>query len=229
MKINTALILCAGYGKRLNPLTLEKPKPLLKLNNLTLLENTINFIKSLNIQKIKLNTFYLEDQIKLFINKKNFDIEIEIIEDGEKILNTGGGILNMIRSSLDEDFIVFNPDTIWDNNYLQSIKEMENFYFLENMKNILMVVNKRLSFDKNLKGDFSLIDNSLIKNDNNNYIFIGCQIINKSLFNLINDKSFSISEIWNRLIDQKRLFAFESKNKFYHVTDIEIYKKLSGN
>ena len=59
-KINTALILCAGYGKRLNPLTLNTPKPLLEVNNLTLLENTINLVKNLGIKKIKLNTFYLK-------------------------------------------------------------------------------------------------------------------------------------------------------------------------
>jgi MurNAc alpha-1-phosphate uridylyltransferase len=67
MKINTALVLCAGYGKRLNPLTLKNSKPLLKLNNLTLLENTINLIKKLGINEIKLNTFFLKDQIKIFI------------------------------------------------------------------------------------------------------------------------------------------------------------------
>ena len=79
MNINTALILCAGYGKRLNPLTLKTPKPLLKLNDLTLLENTINLIIKLNIKKIKLNTYYLQDQIKEFVEKKNFKIEIELI------------------------------------------------------------------------------------------------------------------------------------------------------
>ena len=70
MKINTALILCAGYGKRLNPLTLTKSKPLIEVNNITLLENTINLIKKLGISEIKLNTFYLKDQIKNFIKKK---------------------------------------------------------------------------------------------------------------------------------------------------------------
>ena len=69
MKIKTALILCAGFGKRLNPITLEKPKPLLTLNNITLLENTINLIKELGIKKIVLNTFYLKDQIKVFLIK----------------------------------------------------------------------------------------------------------------------------------------------------------------
>ena len=63
MKINTALILCAGYGKRLSPLTLEKPKPLLKINKITLLENSINLIQFLGIKKVIINTFYLHEQI----------------------------------------------------------------------------------------------------------------------------------------------------------------------
>ena len=100
MNIETALILCAGYGKRLNPLTLKTPKPLLKINEVTLLENTINLITKLGIKKIKINTFYLKDKIKSFIEKKNFNVKIEIVNDGDKILDTGGGIYNMIKSSI---------------------------------------------------------------------------------------------------------------------------------
>ena len=226
MKINTALVLCAGYGKRLNPLTLKNPKPLLKLNNLTLLENTINLIKKLGINEIKLNTFFLKDQIKIFIEEKNFDVKIEIIEDGNEILDTGGGIFNMINSLNEENFMVFNPDTVWSIDYLNCIKEMENFYFSKKIQNILMVVNKELSFDKNLKGDFDLLDNQLNKKKLNQYIFTGCQIINKKVFASIKNKSFSILQIWNDLIKENKLYGYESKNKFYHVTDLEIYNKL---
>ena len=226
MKINTALVLCAGYGKRLNPLTLKNPKPLLKLNNLTLLENTINLIKKLGINDIKLNTFYLKDQIKIFIEEKNFDVKIEIIEDGNEILDTGGGIFNMINSLNEENFMVFNPDTVWSIDYLDCIKEMENFYFLKKIQNILMVVNKNLSFDKNLRGDFDLLDNQLNKKKLNQYIFTGCQIINKKIFASIKNKSFSILQIWNDLIKENKLYGYESKNKFYHITDLEIYNKL---
>ena len=226
MKINTALVLCAGYGKRLNPLTLKNPKPLLKLNNLTLLENTINLIKKLGINEIKLNTFYLKDQIKIFIEEKNFDVKIKIIEDGNEILDTGGGIFNMINSLNEENFMVFNPDTVWSIDYLNCIKEMENFYFSKKIQNILMVVNKDLSFDKNLRGDFDLLDNQLNKKKLNQYIFTGCQIINKKVFASIKNKSFSILQIWNDLIKENKLYGYESKNKFYHVTDLEIYNKL---
>ena len=226
MKISTALVLCAGYGKRLNPLTLKNPKPLLKLNNLTLLENTINLIKKLGINEIKLNTFFLKDQIKIFIEEKNFDVKIEIIEDGNEILDTGGGIFNMINSLNEENFLVFNPETVWSIDYLNCIKEMENFYFLKKIQNILMVVNKDLSFDKNLRGDFNLLDNQLNKKKLNQYIFTGCQIINKKVFASIKNKSFSILQIWNDLIKENKLYGYESKNKFCHVTDLEVYNKL---
>ena len=98
MKINTSLILCAGFGKRLNPLTLETPKPLLKLNNLTMLESCINLNIKLGIKKILINTYHLGNQILDFIKSKNFSIEIQIVEDGKTILDTGGGILNMMNN-----------------------------------------------------------------------------------------------------------------------------------
>ena len=74
MKIRTALILCAGYGKRLNPLTLKVPKPLLELNQITMLENSINLIENLGINEIIINTFYLRDQIRDFIKKKDLKV-----------------------------------------------------------------------------------------------------------------------------------------------------------
>ena len=156
MKINTALILCAGLGKRLNPLTLGTPKPLLKLNNITILESCINTIIKIGVKRVILNTFHLGDQIFDFVNKKNFKIDIDIVEDGSKILDTGGGILNMIRHSKDENFLIFNPDTLWNEIYIEEIDKMKNFYFENQLNNLLLVVNKKLSFDNNLTGDFEL-------------------------------------------------------------------------
>ena len=157
MKINTALILCAGYGKRLNPLTLTKPKPLLKINETTLLENCINLIQLLGIKKVIINTFYLKNKIENFIKTKKFKLDIQIINDGKVILNTGGGILNMMNSSNESDFLTLNPDTIWNKNYVETIQSMEKFYFSNQIKNILLLTNKNLSFDKKLKGDFNLV------------------------------------------------------------------------
>ena len=226
MKINTALILCAGFGKRLTPLTLNTPKPLLKLNDITMLENCINLISKLGIKKVFLNTFHLSEQIDVFVKKKNFSTDIEIIHDGEKILNTGGGIYNMINHSQDNDFLIFNPDTVWDKSYIEEINEMQNIYFSNKMKNVLLVVNKELSYDQNLTGDFELKNRLLNKNFKKNFIFVGCQILNKNLFKEYQKKNFPISDIWNELLNKNELNGFESLNKFYHLTNLKIFKKL---
>ena len=226
MKINTALILCAGLGKRLNPLTLTTPKPLLKLENTTILERCINLIIKFGAQKILLNTFHLGNHIYEFIENKKFPIDIQIIEDGREILDTGGGILNMIKNSKDNDFIIFNPDTLWHKNYIDEINKMESFYFSNRLNNILLLANKKLSFDKNLKGDFELKNNLLKKNDINDFIYIGCQILNRNLFKKYKVQRFSVLEVWNELLKKGKLNGFESLNKFYHLTNLENFKKL---
>ena len=229
MKISTALILCAGYGKRLNPLTLIEPKPLLKVNEITLLETSINLIKLLGIKKILINTFYLKEKIEDFINLKKFDLDIKIISDGEIILNTGGGILNMMNSSSESDFLTLNHDTIWNKSYVESIQNMEKFYFSNQIKNILLLVNKNLSFDKKLKVDFNLLENVIKKDFQNNLIYTGCQIINKDLFNAHSVCDFSISEVWNQLVNKNKLYGYESLESFYHLTNLEVYKELLKN
>ena len=229
MKIKTALILCAGYGKRLNPVTLKTPKPLLKINEITLLENCINLIHSLGISKILINTFYLSEKIEAFIKDKKFNLDIKIINDGTNILNTGGGILNMVNSSNETDFITFNPDTVWNKNYKGYIENMEKFYFLKKVQNILLLANEKLSFDKNLKGDFNLKRNIIKKNDTNSLIYTGCQILNKNLFNYCVVSNFPISNVWNELINKDELYGFESLEEFRHLTDINIYKQLLKN
>ena len=226
MKINTALILCAGFGKRLNPLTLDIPKPLIKLKDVTILETCINLIESLGIKKIIINSFYLKNQIYDFLRNKNFKIEIIIVDDGEEILDTGGGILNMLNHTNEENVLIFNPDTIWKKNYLEEILEMEKLYFSKQIENILLLVNKKLSFDKNLTGDFELKNNLISKTNDKKYIYTGCQILNKKIFTNYKVKNFSIIEVWNSLIEKNELYGFESINDFYHLTDLQTFKKL---
>ena len=226
MKINTALILCAGYGKRLNPITLKIPKPLIEINEITLLENSINFLEKLEIENIKINTYYLHNQIQDFILNYKSNSKIEILNDGNEILDTGGGILNLINRSDENDFIVLNPDTVWGDNYLKTTINMMDYYFQKKVKNLLMIVNKENSFDERMKGDFSLSNEKLLKNKENNFIYTGLQIINKSLFKNEKVMSFSVTKIWDEAIKNKMLYGFESKEPFIHLTDLEIFNKL---
>ena len=226
--IKKAMILAAGFGKRLNPLTLDCPKPLLKIGRETLLSNTINFLEQYQIKEIIINVHYLGEQISEYLNKRNFNININIINEKEKILNTGGGILNASKY-FNESFLCINPDTIWNSQYIGELKKMESEFISKKRKNILLVVNKEKSFDKNLKGDFNL-ENGLIKIEKNKdlkYVYTGLQIINPKVFLNINEEVFPINKIWGSLIERSELFALKSNIDFQHVSNLDIYKKLN--
>ena len=225
-KIEVAVILGAGFGKRLSPITNKIPKPLVEIGNETILEKTIKLVKKLNLKKILINAHYKRDQLKNFTEKKNFDIDIELFEEVPEILNTGGGILNMIMENKNEHFLTLNPDTLWNENYIDEILKMENQFFNSNSKNILLVVNKDKSFDQNLIGDFNLEANKLNKTKPLNFIYTGCQILEKKIFEKFNNKSFPMSEVWNDLLSRNELMGFESKVNFKHVTNYDIYNKL---
>ena len=226
--IKKAMILAAGFGKRLNPLTLNFPKPLLKIGNETLLSNTINFLDKYGIKEAVINVHYFSEQIIEYVNKKKFNLKINIVNEKEKILDTGGGIFNALKY-FKESFVCINPDTIWSLNYLEELKKMENNFFLNKEKCYLLVVNKEKSFDKNIKGDFNL-KNALLKREKNQdlkYIYTGLQIINPKVFSDTKDQVFSINKIWDNLIQKGELFGIESKINFFHVSTLDVYKKLN--
>ena len=132
----------------------------------------------------------------------------------------------MLNCTKEDDVIIFNPDTIWKKNYSEEIIEMEKLYFSKQLKNILLLVNKDLSFDKNLNGDFDLKDDLIIKNNDRKFIYTGCQILNKKLLSIYKTEKFSINNLWNDLIEKKELYGFETNNDFYHLTDLKTFKKL---
>ena len=227
--IKKAMILAAGFGKRIQPLTLKSPKPLLKIGNETLLSNTLKFLESFQIKQVVINVHYLGEQIVEYINKTKFNLSIDVVKEKNEILDTGGGVLNAIQHFSNEPFLIINPDTIWNSYYLKELKLMEKL-FLENKKTkcSLLVASKEKSFDRSFKGDFNLKNNLLNRKNREdlNYIYSGLQIIKPEAFSGIDAKVFSINKIWDRLIESNELHGIESNIEFLHVSTLEIYQNL---
>ena len=227
--IKKAMILAAGFGKRIHPLTLKHPKPLLKIGNKTLLSNALKFLELLEIKQAVINVHYLGEQIIDYINRNQFNLTINIVKEKDKILNTGGGVLNAIQYFSNEPFLIINPDTIWNSHYLKELKLMEKSFF-ENKKGkcSLLVVNKQKSFDQSFKGDFNLKNNLINKKDRDdlNFIYTGLQIIKPEVFNGLSEEVFSINRIWGKLIQRNELYGMESNINFFHVSTLDIYKRL---
>ena len=227
MNIKYGMILAAGFGKRMQPLTLKTPKPLLEINNCTLLERAINLLINHGVQEISINVHYLPDQIKSFINRKKFKVKITISNEENLLLDTGGGVLKGTQNFGDNPFFVINPDTIWREDYLVELKSLEAIYS-KNNKPTLLLVNKKLSIDPSFKGDFNLNNEKISKESENQFIFTGLQIINRSVFTNEKSEVFSLNKVWNKLIKDKNLLGLESNQKFYHLNTSDMYRKIQS-
>jgi len=187
MNISTIMILAAGLGKRMKHYTKEVPKPLIKLNNETLIEKIIKRIENSGFKKIVINIFYLKSKIKKELNKK-FKIRIFYSEE-KTLLNTGGGIKNAIKILKDKEFFVVNSDIIWEERYKNPFKQLNEFWDNDKMDALLLLFPKKA----NNNGDFNINKSyRIIKNKKNpRYIFTGIQILKSKIFSKIKKKKIS--------------------------------------
>ena len=227
MRVKHAMILAAGFGTRMRPLTLKTPKPLIKIGNKNLLERSINLLEAHGVEQITINVHHLADQIEKFISNLQSKVQIIISNEKDLLLDTGGGVKEATKIFNKNPFFILNPDTLWVNNYLREMKSLEKIYF-EGKKHCLLLVNKKLSLDTSFKGDFNLDNNVISKDIKNKFIFTGLQLIDRNCLNFIDKKIFSMNEVWNKLINENKLFGFESSQKFYHLNTEEMYKKISN-
>ena len=139
MKIKQGMILAAGLGKRMKPITLKTLKPLVQIGNKNLLDRAIELMINHGVNEIAINVHHLADQIKDFINKKKYKAKIIISHEQDMLLDTGGGILNATKS-VKKPFVVINPDTLWSNAYLSELSDLEDLY---NFCFIFFFINKK--------------------------------------------------------------------------------------
>ena len=226
--IERAIVLAAGFGKRVLPLTNTTPKPLLKINNVSLLANTLNFLKKSGVKHFAINTHHLGEQIENFAESNKGIYDIKIFKEKE-ILGTGGGIRNALSFFLDKPFISINSDTIWSDEYLSPLKNLYKSFTKFNANSGLLMIKRENSFDKTLKGDFTVKSEPFLfrqSGDSNNLIFTGCQIINPILLKDKKNENFSIQPVWDEAIADNKMVGEVAQNIFYHVTDLTIYEKL---
>ena len=160
MKNFSLMILAAGYGRRMKYLTHALPKPLLKINNRELLSYNIDFFIKLGCNKIVINTHYLHNEIKIFVEKKFSNQNIKLIFEPE-LLNTGGGIKNALSYFDNKNFLVTNSDILWNDDNAKDIYDFIKEYQEIQYCKLLLVENKKFKGLKKREGDFKL-ENNLI-------------------------------------------------------------------
>lgn len=218
----SGMILAAGFGERMLPLTKNKPKPLIEINGITLLENSINFLTKLGCDDIIINTHYKHLQINKFVTKKYNNKNIKLIYEKE-ILDTGGGVINANSHFSNENILITNSDIYWQKNNLLDGQELIQSY-LKNKNMHLLLSKKNMSYGLNKgKGDFVIKNGKVARfNDDKEIMYYsGLQILNKNHLKFFTVKKFSFNDIWNSCINTKTLYGNIMTSSWYHVGDPE--------
>ena len=227
MKIKHGMILAAGFGKRMQPLTLKTPKPLIKVGSKTLLDRSLKLLLDLGVEEISVNIHYLGNQIEDYISIYKSKANIKISNEKDLLLDTGGGVKKGAKRFNENPFFVINPDTLWNSNYIEEAKNLEKLY-LKFQNPCLLLVKKDLSLDKSFSGDFNLSNGLITKDKQNNLIFTGLQIMKNSYLNFIEQEVFSMNLVWDKLINEKKLKGLESKHKFYHLNSFKMFEQITN-
>jgi len=219
-----ALILAAGLGTRLFPYTSDRPKALVELNGITLLERAIRKVNELNVSEIVINIHHFGEHIIEFLDEKeNFHLPIKISDERDQLLDTGGAILKARPLLGDlEPFLVYNVDILSsiDLNelsvYHTSRGGLATMAVRDRMTDRYMVFNPEmiLSGWRNIKtGEEKLVRNS---NRLENYAFSGIQIVEPEIFSLITETGkFSVIQLYLRLAGQHNIYGFSDQSSLW--------------
>ena len=227
MITNTAMILAAGLGKSLRPITENCPKPLIKVNQKALLGHAIDALINVGIKDIIVNTHYQPEQIKNYLASYYPKEKISITYEKE-LLDTGGGVKNAIKLFKEEFVLVINSDIFWNFENYPDLKKLLRSD-TKNLKCNMLLSNLNSAYGiLNRKGDFKFINNHLERNNDEEkgFYFSGAQLINVSIFKSFSNNKFSFNEIWDFLIKDKLLKGIVMNSRFLHLGEFEGFKYL---
>lgn len=209
-----ALILAAGYGMRMDNLTKDIPKPLLKIKNKTLISYAIDLIKNMSFDNIYINTHYKHNMLERFISENYPDITISY---EETILGTGGGIKNIQKN----DTVILNTDNLWDRSFENELEKSIKF-FDENKSfdSVLLINSKNNNFDLEVNNEGLINFPSKICNTS----FQGCHIIRKNSLHPY-PEIFNIQDFWKDCSLNEKIYGYETTKINAHVGTKDEYLK----
>lgn len=228
--IDTAMILAAGLGTRMRPLTEHMPKPLVEVQGRKLIDRKIDLLVELGFKRIVINSFYLSDMLKAHVSKRK-DVEI-IISHEEERLETGGGVANALPLLGDKPFLVTSSDVIYENEtgIANLIEQYEGQEDLFSGAMLLEPLSSAWGYDGT--GDFDLKDGQILwrEGDSASHVFTTTQILHPRIFQ--SDavkklpKHFSLREIYKEFLPE--FLGVENCCKWWHVGTAAAVEELNS-
>src|SRR5262245_28694324 len=221
-KIRTAMLLAAGLGTRMKPLTDTKPKPLIEVNGRTLVDRVLDKLATQGVTRAVVNVHHFADQMTAHLSKRK-DIEIVISDERALLLETGGGVIKALPLLGDDPFFVINTDVTWATAGDTTFKRMADAYNPETMDALLLLADMGATLGFRGAGDFYLAhDGQLVRRGDRPtapYVFAGTHITRGELLRGYKPEPFSANTYWNAMGRAGRLYGTVMAPFWMHVGD----------
>jgi NDP-sugar pyrophosphorylase family protein len=218
------VILAGGLGKRLGKLTKDTPKALINIAGKPFISYQLDYLKQEGFKNITICSSYLSDKIKKYVGDgSKFNLNVSYSEDGPKLLGTGGSVKKATKL-LDSSFFVLFGDTFLPINYAT----VEKAFFNQNKPALMTILKNNNQWDKsNAHFENNLVNyNKKEPKNYMKYIDYGLSVVNNSIFNEFPDnKHFDISDVFQKLSEQKLLSGYEVKERFYEIGSMKGLKE----
>lgn len=230
----TAMVLAAGFGVRMRPITETRPKPLIEVAGRSLIQRTIDRLGDVGVEKIVVNTHHLGEMIVEHLGDREGPEIIFSPED--PILETGGGIKNALGLLGDQPFYACNSDTLWLNGSQDALDRLARHWRGDDMDALLMLHSTVDAYGYDGPGDFSADSGGMLtrrlEGEVAPYLFTGVQILHPRLFKNAPDGAFSLNLLYDRALESGRLYGIVHDGEWFHIgtpqglEDAETYMKL---
>ena len=220
-KVETAMVMAAGLGKRMRPLTATRPKPLVKVAGKAMIDHCLDKLWEAGVMKVVVNAHYLPDALEAHLKSVNYPFDIRISDERAQLMETGGGMVQAAPLMDGDLFFAINSDNLWTDGPGNSLQRLVEGWDDAIMDALLLVVPQTKAHNHKGAGDFTLDDMGRISRRlpgrQAPFIYTGIQLVSKRLLRDAPEGPFSTNILWNRAIEEGRLYGLVHDGSWFEV------------
>ena len=221
MRIKSAMVMAAGLGTRMRPLTNNRPKPLVEVAGKPLIEYALDKLRLAKVAHVVVNVHYLPEQVEAYLAASATDFDVTVSDERELLLETGGGLAKALPDIKGDPFFCINSDAIWTDDRQDALTRLAAFWDSEKMDGLLLLVPRSRAFHHRGMGDFSLDEESRPVRRGSAaeapFVYTGIQLLSRAFLEAAPDGPFLTNILWDRAIAKGRLFALEHLGDWYDI------------
>jgi N-acetyl-alpha-D-muramate 1-phosphate uridylyltransferase len=218
---DTAMVMAAGLGKRMRPLTASRPKPLVEVAGKALIDHVLDRLRSAGVKKIVVNVHYLADSLEAHLKARAKDFDVVVSDERGLLLETGGGMIRAEPMIEADSFLVINSDNYWVDGPSDTLRLLASLWREEEMDALLLLIPQARAGNHHGQGDFHMTaDGRLTRRGKGKvapFVFTGIQMVSKRLLRDAPEGPFSTNILWDRAIEEGRCFGAVHQGLWFDV------------